>query len=87
MSRFYVELKGGLHNGSATVGRRAHASYGAYATAASYQGAITSTPYVREDGKDCVRVVREAWEGSGGPRVVLYDGPFDMSEPYATDLV
>lgn len=86
MSRFYVTLKGGLHSNSAVVERRAHAGYGAYALAASYDGAIRVTPYVDANKRDCVRVTRENWKGSQGVNVVLYDGPFDMNGPYATDL-
>lgn len=76
MSRFYVQLKGGASVGSATVSRRAHKAKGAYVLAASYKGAVRVTPYVNENGVDCVRVTREPWENSGGNTVVLFDLSF-----------
>ena len=85
MSRFYLTMNAGKSN-SSTVTRRAHAGHGANTVCASYSGAIRCTPYDK-DGKDYVRVTREAWQGSGGQTVVIYDGPFDMSGTYATDLV
>lgn len=87
MSRFYVEMKGGLHAGSATIGRRAHASYGAYATAASYSGAVTVTPYVNADNVDCMRVVRHGWKSSDALTVVLYDGPVSAEHFERNNLV
>ncbi len=85
MSRFYLTMNAGKSN-STTVTRRAHAGHGANTVCASYDGAIRCTPYVNDAGKDCVRVTRESWQGSGGATVVLYDGPFDVSNAYATDL-
>ena len=83
MSRFYLTMS----NGRSEVTRRAHASSGSNTICASYKGAIRCAPYVDADDVDCVRVTRGSWQGSGGERVVIYDGPFDVaSKSYATDL-
>ncbi|WP_299444623.1 hypothetical protein [uncultured Rhodospira sp.] len=78
MSRFYMTMNGGKSN-SQDVTRRVQGS-SAHVTLASWSGAVRVEPYVSEDGRDFVRVLRTPWKGEGGPLEVLYDGPFAREE-------
>lgn len=81
MARFYLSLQGDRST-SREVFRLAHTnkSRRASTTCASYSGAIECTPYLRDDGVDCIKVIRKPWQHSGGPTVTLFDGPVDLRE-------
>ena len=90
MSRYYLKVSGKTSYRSQTVTRRCYGGAPGvktgFVTAASFSGAVTCEPYTDEANRDCVRITRHSWQGSGGPTVVIYDGPFDLSGPHTTDL-
>lgn len=70
MARFYGTVKGG--RGTAT--RLGHESTGLQTIAASYSGAVSTTLYVDQAGRDCCRIELVQWASSGTFKLI-YDGP------------
>lgn len=66
MSHFYGIVQGG--RGEAT--RTGHKTTGLVATAASWKGAIKTTLFVDDSGRDCYRVEQMPWNGAGEYRLL-----------------
>lgn len=66
MSHFYGIVSGG--RGDAT--RCGHKTKGLTTTAASWNGAIRTTLFVDDGGRDCYRVEQIEWQGRGAYRLI-----------------